>query len=133
MDECAILHQKFKLLERERLRLQSQKIPLNSQIDEEEEKNLVEALKCAAELDILAMAPGYGTTKEEVSTLVKLVKLHDKKVLELTKELEKVNIQIEFESDWNIWSLRMAAKGLTCANREKIGPEPKRSDYSSSS
>jgi hypothetical protein len=129
MDECAVLQQKLRLLEQERWRVQNERRLLNLQIDEEEKKNYVEALQCVSQLDILAKAPGYGSTEEEVSTLWKLVKLHEKKFLDLQKELEVVNSQCAFEGALRQWNLRTAAKGLKRVDLEKIGPKPKESDF----
>jgi len=128
-DECAVLQQKLRILERERWRVHNEWRPLNLQIDEEEKKNYVEALQCASELDVLAMAVGYSSREEEVSTLWKLVKLHEKKFLKIQKELKEVNSQIAFEGAWRRWHLSTAAKGLKRLDLERIGPKPKESDF----
>ena len=131
MDVHAILQQKLIILERERGRVHNDVGLLNCQIDEEEKKNYVAALQCAYGLDGLAMAPEYGTTEEEVSTLRKLVNLHEKKLEESLKELGQVDSQVLFERAWLKWKVRTTEKGVTREDLAEIGPEPKEEDFCS--
>lgn len=130
-DVHRVLQQKLKILGRERWRVQNDVRLLNCKIDEEEKKNFVAALQCASELDFLAMAPEYGTTEEEVSTLRKLIKLHEKKIVESVKEVGQLNSQIHFEGAWMKWKRQTTAQGVTREDLEEIGPEPKEEDFRS--
>jgi len=59
-DDVVVYHKKLQILERENWRLQKQ--GLNDQVQEQKKEYYDVALQQARELDVLALAPEYGST-----------------------------------------------------------------------
>ncbi len=66
--------------------VQNERGGLNLQIIEKEEEYTI-VVQCALQLEKLALAPQYGSTPKELASLQKLVKLYEKKIGVLHKEL----------------------------------------------
>jgi len=99
---------------------------LNDQVQEQKEYYYA-ALQQARELDLLALVPEYGNALEEVATLKKLVRLHEEKNLVVQEEHRKLQKERPFYKEWYYWNLQ--AIRATHAEKKRMGPKPKLSDY----
>ena len=127
MDDYVILETKHSILDRERLKLQSERQALIVQIQEKEKEYLLAATEDAEELDVLALAPEYGSTPEEIATLQKLLKLHEKKIEVAKEELLAVLRPRRFHKAWFKWNKGIL--GATRAELERKGPPPQQRDF----